>query len=201
VGEIHSTRLNDPKQSAIVVVMQRLHEADLSGIILDSDEDWCHLMIPMRHDEQRHCVTVRLPQYEDDEPWEDPRTVDGELMWPERFGEPEVRNLESALGPYMASGRLQQSPTPKGGGIIKREWWQPWDEEEARRYGLEWSGALKEYPLFSLVVGSLDTSYGEKQENDYNALTIWGLWIDRNKNRRAMLMFAWVDSTTQRIIE
>ena len=189
--EIHSTRLNDPKRSAIVVVMQRLHESDLSGIILDSDEDWCHLMIPMRHDETRHCVTVRLPQYEDDEPWEDPRTVDGELMWPERFGEAEVRNLESALGPYMASGRLQQSPTPKGGGIIKREWWQPWDEEEARRYGLEWNGALKEYPLFSLVVGSLDTSYGERQENDYNALTIWGIWIDRNGNRRAMLMFAW----------
>ena len=87
---------------------------------------------------------------------------------------------------HLKEGR---SP-PKGGGIIKREWWQPWDEEEARRYGLEWNGALKEYPLFSLVVGSLDTSYGERQENDYNALTIWGVWIDRNKNRRAMLMIA-----------
>ena len=42
-----------------------------------------------------------------------------------------------------------------------------------------------------LVVGSLDTSYGEKQENDFNALTIWGIWLDRARNRRAMLMYGW----------
>jgi predicted phage terminase large subunit-like protein len=42
-----------------------------------------------------------------------------------------------------------------------------------------------------LVVASLDTAYGEKEENDYNALTVWGIWIDFAKNRRAMLMFAW----------
>ena len=189
--EFSSTRLNDPKRSAIIAVQQRLHEEDVSGMILDSEEDWVHLMIPMRHDEQRHCVTVKLPQFDEDEPWEDPRTLEGELMWPERFGEPEVRRLELALGPYLAAGRLQQAPSPKGGGIIKREWWQPWDHEEAQRYGLEWTAARKEFPRFDLVVGSLDTSYGEKQENDYNALTVWGIWIDRAGNRRAMLMFGW----------
>jgi predicted phage terminase large subunit-like protein len=42
-----------------------------------------------------------------------------------------------------------------------------------------------------LILASLDTSYGEKQENDFNALTVWGVWIDRAKNRRLMLMFAW----------
>lgn len=191
-NEIHSTRLNDPRQSAVIVVQQRVRENDVSGIILDDEEeDFVHLMIPMRYDEQRHCVTVKLPQYDDDKPWEDPRQREGELMWPERFGEVEVRKTENALGPYMASGRLQQSPSPKGGGIIKRDWWQLWDQEEAQRYGLEWHGGLKEFPEFELVVGSLDTSYGEKQENDYNALTIWGIWIDKNKNRRGMLMFAW----------
>jgi predicted phage terminase large subunit-like protein len=190
-SEFHSTRLNDPKRSAVIVIQQRVHEQDVSGLILDSEEDFVHLMIPMRHDETRHCVTVALPQYDDDEPWQDPRAEEGELMWPERFGDDEVRKLEVALGPYLAAGRLQQSPSPKGGGIIKRDWWQPWDAAEAKLYGLEWSGAFKEFPPFELVVGSLDTSYGEKQENDYNALTVWGIWIDRNKNRRAMLMFAW----------
>ena len=197
--ELSSTRLNDPKRSAIVVVMQRLHEGDLSGVILHpeehgligDDEEWVHLMIPMRHDTARHNVTVKLPQYDDGEPWEDPRTEEDELMWPERFGEAEVRRIESRLGEYMAAGRLQQSPVPKGGGILKREWWQPWDAEEARYYGLEWEGARKEFPTFELVTASLDTSYGEKQENDYNALTVWGIWIDKNKNRRVMLMYAW----------
>ena len=68
--------------------------------------------------------------------------VDGELMWPERFGPREVDNLKAALGPYLASGRLQQMPVPKGGGIIQRDWWLCWGEE--RRYrmgaGLEYRG-------------------------------------------------------------
>jgi predicted phage terminase large subunit-like protein len=189
-SEIHSTRLNDPKQSAIVVVMQRLHSNDVSGTILDSGEDFTHFCIPMRFDETRRCVTVVLPQYDDEEPWTDDRE-EGELMWPDRFGEAEVRKLESALGPYMASGRLAQRPVPKGGGILQRAWWQPWDQQEARTYGLEWGPGLKEFPHFELVVASLDTSYGEKQENDYNAMTIWGVWVDRAKNRRAMMAYAW----------
>lgn len=190
-NEFHSTRLNNPQKSAIIVIQQRLSEGDVSGLILDSDEDWIHLCIPMRYEEGRTYTTVVLPQYDDPDPWDDPRAEEGELMWPERFDEPAVIRLERALGPYMASGRLQQSPAPKGGGILKREWWQTWDMDEARRYGLEWSGARKEFPHCDLVIASLDTSFGEKEENDFNSLTIWGLWVDRNKNRRAMLMYGW----------
>ncbi len=194
--EVRSTRLNDPKQTAIVVIMQRLHQEDLSGVILDSDdEDWVHYCVPMEWDEIRRTSTIVLPQYdygdEKPEPWTDPRTEEGELMWPERFGPVEVERMKSIMGPYLAAGRLQQAPVPKGGGIIMRDWWRTWDQVEARSYGLEWSPTLKEFPPFELVVGSLDTSYGEKQENDFNALTIWGIWIDRNRNRRAMLMFGW----------
>jgi hypothetical protein len=143
-SELSTTRLNDPKQSAIVVIMQRLHEADVSGTILSGDEDWCHLMIPMEYDWRRHCSTSLG--------WNDPRGLDadgiplvenglprdaeaaaelddrtGELMWPERFGAKEVEAIKTGLGPYMASGRLQQSPQPKGGGIFKSEWWQVWE--------------------------------------------------------------------------
>lgn len=204
-NEIHTTRLNDPKQSAVVVVMQRLHAADVSGVILDSEEDWTHFVIPMVFDEKqvRRCVTVALPQYDTDEPWQDERE-DGDLMWPERFGPKEIEGLRR-LGDWFWSGRYQQSPVPAGGGIIKREFWQPWDNVEAQRYGLEWTGARREFPDIELVVASLDTAYGEKEENDYNALTVWGIWVHtiqvpgedgvpaRNLvvNRRAMLMFAW----------
>ncbi len=189
--EIRTTRLNDPKRSAVVVTMQRLHAQDVSGEILDSDEDWVHFVIPMVFDEKqvRRCVTIALPQYDTDEPWQDERE-DGDPMWPERFGPKEIENFRR-LGDWFWSGRYQQSPVPAGGGIIKREFWQPWDNVEAQRYGLEWTGARREYPDIELVVASLDTAYGEKEENDYNALTVWGIWIDFAKNRRAMLMFAW----------
>jgi len=147
-SEFSSTRMNNPKLSSIIGVQQRLHQSDMSGLILDGEEDYVHFMVPMRYDETRHCVTVRLPHSRNRKPWEDKRTLDGELMWPERFGESEVRALETKLGPWLAAGRLQQMPAPKGGGIIKREWWQPWDQEEAMRYGLEWAGARKEFPEF-----------------------------------------------------
>lgn len=207
-NEIHTSRLNNPTESAVVVVMQRLRANDVSGVILDSEEDWTHFCIPMVFNEQqtRRCVTIALPQYDTDRPWQDERE-DGDLMWPERFGPKEIEGLRR-LGDWFWSGRYQQSPVPAGGGIIKREFWQPWDTTEAARYGLEWSGVRREYPDIELVVGSLDTSYGEKEENDYNALTIWGIWIERvslsaptlenpnavvikELNRRAMLMFAW----------
>jgi predicted phage terminase large subunit-like protein len=189
--EFHTTRLNNQREGAIVVVQQRTHVGDVSGLILDGQEEFVHMCVPMRHDERRHCVTVRLPQYDDDQPWEDPRTYEGELMWPERFNDAEIRRMETGLGPFLAAGRLQQSPTPKGGGILKRDWWQYWSASEASRYHLEWSQSLREFPPFELVIGSLDTAYKEKEENDFNALVILGVWNDINRNRKAMLMYSW----------
>jgi predicted phage terminase large subunit-like protein len=197
-NEFSSTRLNDPKRGAIIGVQQRLHQSDMSGLILDGDEDWVHLCIPMEYDSSRHCVTVRLPQYDDDRPWEDPRAElaeqdghDGQLMWPERFGPKEVQALKTKLGPFMAAGRLQQMPTPKGGGILKRDWWGYWSQSESSKYSLKWNPNLREFPPFELVIGSIDTAYKEREQNDYNALTVWGIWNDLNKNRKAMLMFSW----------
>lgn len=194
-NEFRSTRKNDPREghSAVIGVQQRTHEEDMSGTWAASGEDIVHLIIPMRHDPLIHCKTVMLPQYDDATPWEDPRDPDGEdLMWPERFGDFEVRGLEKALGPIMAAGRLQQQPKAKGGNIIQRDWWKLWDQNEARHYGLVWEErGLKEYPHFELVVASLDTAQKEKEENDFNAFTVWGIFLDRARNRRAMLIYAW----------
>lgn len=199
--ELSSTRLNNSSLSAIVVIMQRLHELDVSGFILSSEdaEQWCHLMVPMRHDIARHCIT---------ELWEDPREEEGELLWTARWPEREVAKIERNLGPYMASGRLQQSPSPKGGGIIRDEWWQTWPSVGYEAY--EGSGTPTiglagdpdyqpasdnyrpwRYPRFSFVLVSVDTAYTEKEENDWCACTKWGLWQDRAGNTKIMLLGAW----------
>lgn len=175
-----STRLNDPKNGAYVLVMQRLAHDDLTGHILEkAGDEWCHLMLPMRYESDRHCVTSIG--------WSDPRVEDGELLAPERFGEPEVDALERALGPYQAAGQLQQRPTPAGGGILKRDYWRLWDEDSAAENGVV-AGA---FPAMDYIVASLDTAYTTKQEGDYSALTIFGLWRDRNDNPQLMLMSGW----------
>jgi len=152
-----STRLNNPKTGAFIVIQQRLAEDDLTGHILSKDiGDWTHLCLPMRYESDRSFVTSIG--------WQDWRTQEGELLWPDRFGDDEVELLERTLGPYAAAGQLQQRPEVKGGGVIKREWWALWNSET--------------FPPMDFVVASLDTAYTTKQENDFSALSVWGVFTN-----------------------
>ena len=180
-----STRLNDPKTGAFIVIQQRLSEEDLTGHILSKDiGEWTHLCLPMRYEWRRHSYTSIG--------WHDPRGLDdngepligvdddgnrvavsyeaegilekreGALLWPERFGDREVTLLEKQLGPWAAAGQLQQRPEPKGGGIIKSDWWQTWDS------------AI--FPPMDTIIACLDTAYTTKTENDPSAITVWGVF-------------------------
>ena len=107
------TRVNNDK-SAIVVIMQRLHERDTSGIILSRGLRYEHLCLPMRYE----AVGAKSTRFTD------PRKIDGELLFPERFPEKQVADLEKTMGSYASAGQLQQRPAPRGGGMFKREWFQ-----------------------------------------------------------------------------
>lgn len=99
-------------------VMQRLHEDDLSGHILDNDEDgqrWVHICLPMRAEPDRMKETP-LGWNE----WRKP----GELLWPKYLDEKKVSELEAEMGSLRAAGQLQQRPVPLGGQIFKSEWFE-----------------------------------------------------------------------------
>lgn len=150
-----STRLNDLDVGAFVIIQQRLAENDLTGHVLEQQVgDWDLLMLPMHYDPDR-IVTTSIG-------WKDPRTREGELLWPERFPEHAVRQLEQTLGPFAAAGQLEQSPKPKGGGVVKYAWWNAWEREA--------------YPPMDFILASLDTAFTEKTENDYSAMTVWGVF-------------------------
>lgn len=148
------SRMNDPIRSAIVVIMQRLHEEDVSGVILEKKLGYDHLCLPMRATLWRKDFPTLLG-------YVDPRTCEGQLLFPERFPEDVVKRDEKVMGQYAVAGQFQQEPAPRGGGVIKREWWQPYLEAA--------------YPPMSFIVASLDTAYTEKTENDPSALTVWGV--------------------------
>jgi predicted phage terminase large subunit-like protein len=79
--EAAENRLNDLKRSAIVVIMQRVHAADVAGEIIKGG-GYTHLCIPMEFEPARACNTKIG--------WTDPRKEDGELAWAERFPEAEL---------------------------------------------------------------------------------------------------------------
>lgn len=169
-------RLNDLQKDAIIVIMQRVHEADVSGAII-AEGDYVHLCIPMEFEAGRRCRTTIG--------WSDPRTYDGELAWPERFTEKGISPFRRR--PYMWAGQYQQRPEPRGGGIFKRDWWNVWHEEAAVKHG----ATPGTYPAFEYVIGVLDTAYTEKEENDPCAMTVWGVWHTERGVPQIMLAAAW----------
>ena len=124
-------RLNDIQTSAIVIIMQRLHAEDVAGVVLKLDLGFVHLNLPMEFEPARigedgketggPCRT-----YIDGELFfEDPRTEEGELLFPERFPRAEVDKLKRAKGAYAWAGQYQQRPSPRAGGIFQRIWFKP----------------------------------------------------------------------------
>lgn len=97
----------------MVVIMQRLHQEDLSGHLLKRD-GWTHLCLPMRFEPDRMPVTPIG--------WRDPRATPGGLLWPALFTIDRLAQLEPTLGSYGVAGQMQQRPVPAGGAIFKREW-------------------------------------------------------------------------------
>lgn len=115
--EVIPTRVNDD-QSAIVLIMQRLHERDPAGHVLSHDLAYDRLIIPMEY-EPDHPFPSRTALG-----FEDPRTRSGELAWPERFSKDFLERdvyptLRSWGGEFAVSSQMQQRPAPRGGGLFK----------------------------------------------------------------------------------
>lgn len=150
--EAWSTRQNDPKTAAMLVIMQRLHEKDLSGVLLEQG-GWEHLCLPAEADRPvvihmpiSGCEIARKP---------------GDLLWPERFGRQEINELRRTLGAYGASGQLDQRPSPAEGGLLKRTYWRYWT-----------SATLP--PKFSLILTSWDLTFKSAENTDYVVGQVWG---------------------------
>lgn len=140
-------RLNDQQRDAIVVIMQRLHEQDVSGTILSLGMDYVHLCLPMEFERERRCVT-RIG-------FKDPRENEGDLLDPVRFPRAEVEALKVEMGAYAYAGQYQQRPAPREGGLFKPDqiltidaipagniqWVRGWDL--ASTTDGDWSAGLK----------------------------------------------------------
>jgi predicted phage terminase large subunit-like protein len=112
-----STRLNDLKTGHLVVIQQRLHEEDTTAVCLEQG-GYEHLRLPEEFEVDNVCVTSIG--------WKDPRTKEGQLLWPAKNGPEEVAVLKRKLGSYRYAGQFQQRPSPAGGGIFKKWWWRYW---------------------------------------------------------------------------
>lgn len=145
------SRLNNPDTDLIIVVMQRLHEEDIAGIILEKpDLGYDHLCIPLFADGE-----VRKPTSLG---WTDHR-AEGENMFPERYTEKVVRSYKSSLGPFAFAGQYQQRPVPANDGFFRAEWFHQYRPEELPK-------TLHHY---------MTSDHAPSGNGDYNVFRVWGV--------------------------
>jgi predicted phage terminase large subunit-like protein len=157
------SRLNDKRTGCIIIIMQRLHEDDLVGHVLEQ-ENWELLLLPaIAEEDETHVIqtpyrtcTVR-------------RRV-GESLHPEREPLAVLEHLRRTVGEYNFAGQYQQQPAPLGGGLVKAAWFNTYTAGE-------------EPAKFDRVIQSWDTANKNTELSDFSVATTWG-----QKNKKLFLL-------------
>ena len=132
---------------AIVIVMTRWSKKDLTGQVLKaaaqrSGEEWEVIEFP-----------AILPS--------------GNPLWPEFWSIKELEALRTELPNQKWMAQYQQNPTSDSAAIVKREWWQLWEEDHP--------------PQCEFVLQSWDTAFEKHNRADYSACTTWGVFYQEDK--------------------
>jgi predicted phage terminase large subunit-like protein len=141
-----TTRLDDKKTGAMILVMQRLHERDLTGHLLKKG-GWEHLCLPAEAP-TRSVITFPISGKE-------VVREEGEILHPEREGPVELAAQKVALGSYGYAGQYDQNPAPRAGGLFKRSYWRYYVTlpERIDIWIQSWDMAFKDKATSDYVVG------------------------------------------------
>jgi len=133
---------------AIVVVMTRWSKKDLTGQVLKANaqrggEEWEVIEFPAL--------------FENNKP-----------LWPEFWSQKELLALKEELPNSKWMAQYQQNPTSEQSAIVKREWWQVWEDEDP--------------PHCEFTLMSWDTAFEKNNRADYSACTLWGVFYKPDDN-------------------
>jgi predicted phage terminase large subunit-like protein len=150
-----SSRLNDQRTGARVIIMQRLHESDLTGHVL-AKGGYHHLLLPTEFDPKRRSVTVT----KSGQTWSDPRTKDGELLFPALFDDAVVAQAKIDLGSWDFAAQHNQQALPTSGGIFQRSWFKFYKRADLPT---GWHQQLQ----------SWDLAFKKKEDSDFVVGQVW----------------------------
>lgn len=152
------SRLDDKANGSIIVVMQRVHQHDLTGYLTEhAPGTWTVLSLPAIA-EDREVIEVG------------PGLIHvrnaGDALHPEREPLHVLEGLRRELGSDIFAAQYQQSPVPPGGAMIRREWIRYYDVLPPRKFPAK-------------VIQSWDTAVKHGAQNDYSVCTTW-LKVDKD---------------------
>ena len=144
--------MDDKEAGAIIVVMQRLHEDDLTGYLIEKGE-FDVLSLPAIAIEEQSLPTgggrvhLRFP---------------GDPLHPARENLATLEGIKTSVGSRVFEAQYQQSPVPAEGNLFKAGWLRRYSGEPRRE-------------SFGTVVQSWDTATKLGASNDYSVCTSWGI--------------------------
>jgi predicted phage terminase large subunit-like protein len=149
------SRLNDKRAGCIILIMQRLHEDDLVGHVLDG-EPWKLVRFPaIAEEDETHVIETPYGTRRF-------RRRAGEALHPEREPLEVLNHLREAQGEYNFAGQYQQAPAPLGGGLVKAAWFKTYTATDIPA-------------KFEMIFQSWDTANKPTELSDYSVCTTWGV--------------------------
>ncbi len=149
------SRLNDKTKGCIIIIMQRLHQDDLVGHVLEQ-ENWEVLSFPaIAEDDETHVIQNSFGKRYFNRP-------KGTVLHPERESITTLMNMRRTIGEYNFTSQYQQNPSPPGGAMVKSEW-------------LKYYVPGEEPPEFEQIVQSWDTANKSTELSDFSVCTTWGI--------------------------
>ena len=134
---------------AIIIVMTRWHKRDLTGKIIKTS---------VQREGMDEWELIEFPAI----------MPSGNALWPEFWSIEELEALKSELPAPKWNAQYQQDPSAEESALIKREWWQTWED--------------KKPPECEFIIQSWDTAFLKTQRADYSACTTWGVFYKPDAN-------------------
>ena len=139
----------------IVLVMTRWSHKDLAGRLLKRQSE--------ENADQWEVVEFPAIMPESDEP-----------LWGEFWKKEELLSVKASLPISKWNAQWMQNPTAESGSIVKREWWQKWEQDDI--------------PACHTVIQSYDTAFSKKETADYSAITTWGIFDPEDGTEQAIIL-------------
>lgn len=170
------SRLNNPNKAQKVYIGQRTHDNDIFGHVLEQEgQRWVNLILAEEFNPSRRCITYfndgHGPKL-DKKIFEDPRTLENELLDPKRFSKETAENEKGIMSERAWEAQYNQNPVGTGGLILKRHWWRSWVQPDWRPN----ANTERPMPVFSEIIQVYDTAFEEDEEADFTCRTTWGMF-------------------------
>lgn len=157
-GSTLYSRLNNKKEGKIVVIMQRLHEEDLTGYLINTDSNFKLIKIQaVAEQDEQWIIKNKFTSKK--------RTIirkKDEALHVEREDINKLTQARAYMGEYNFAGQYQQNPAPREGGIIKKKWFKFYNREELLKAVENHSVQVK------TIIQSWDTANKIEDNNDYS---------------------------------